>query len=139
MARNITDMFYSHGGYLSDSAGQPDYISVDDVTATYIPQAVLRLNSVCDVTRSVDYTSMTSGNLMDDVILAELALSIADSEYDKLHVDPQTMAVENKHLTTARQYMLEMYGTMINGERVLPGEMVGSAACESMDIATLSY
>lgn len=133
--------FYDNGGYISDSSYEDsgDYISIDDATSTYIPQAVLRLNAICSITATVDYTSLTSGNLMDDLIIAELALSMADSEYDKLHVDPQTMAVENKHYSTARQYMIDMYGIAVNGEIVLPGEMGGSAACGRMDIATLSF
>lgn len=139
MAKNIAQMFYSHGGYQSGSGfvGQTDYISVDDVTSTYVPQAVLRLNAICGLSETVDYSNLTSSNLMNDVIIAELALSIADSEYDKLHVDPQTLAVENKHYSTARQYMLDMYGIVVNGEVILPSE--ASAACGSMDIATLSF
>lgn len=140
MVRDITLMFYEHGGYKSDSSysEQDDYISTEDVTSTYVPQAVLRLNAICNKTASVDYASMTSGNLMDDVIIAELALSIADSEFDKLHIDPDTGAVENKHYIVARQYMLDMYGVNVNGNMVLPGEGESTKAYFDLNISTMS-
>jgi len=117
-------MFYSHGGYRSDSSysGSDDYISVEDVTGTYIPQAVQRLNAICRLTVSVDTASSTTADKMNDVIIAELALSIADSEYDKLHVDPTTGVIENKHYSSAKQYMLDLYGTNIDGKVVLPNQ-----------------
>jgi len=130
-------MFYDHGGYVSESnyIGQPNYISPDDCTGTYVPQAVLRLNSLCATTVSVDYTSMLTTNMMDDVILAELALSIADSEYDKLHVDPETYAIENKHWMTAYGYMVNMYGISLNGKMKLPREVDGMKACNEMYVS----
>lgn len=136
-------MFYEHGGYTSDSAysGQDNYISVNDVTGTYILQAVSRMNSLCLTSVSVD-TSSTTGDPMDDVIIAELALSIADSEYDQLHVDPETYAVENKHWTVAERYMLDMYGVPFGGELKLPKEIQGireTSLYHGFDVATLSF
>lgn len=144
MTRTITTMFYDHGGYVSDSGmeEQDNYISLDDVTSTYVPQAVLRLNSLCNATVSVDYTSLSSGNIMDDVIIAELALSIADSEYDKLHVDPETFEVENKHWQTAYRYMLDMYGLVVDGKSKLPREALSTSPTDlaygDLGIATMS-
>jgi hypothetical protein len=142
MVRDIALMFYEHGGYESSSAKseQTNYIELDDVTSTYIPQAVLRLNAICNISRSVAYDtgSISSGNPMDDVILAELALSIADSEYDKLHIDPDTGAMENKHYTVAKQYMLDMYGTSYKGEIVLPNQVESNKAYFDMYISTMS-
>jgi hypothetical protein len=72
---------------------------------------------------------------MHDVIVAELALSIADSEYDKLHVDPETLQVENKHLKTAYTYMLEMFGVSKEGKLKLPRELAGSSAHGEIEAA----
>jgi hypothetical protein len=142
MARDIAVMFYEHGGYESDSASsdKTNYIDYDDVTSTYVPQALLRLNAICGLSRTVSFDtgSVSSGNSMDDVILAELALSIADSEYDKLHIDPDTGAMENKHYTVAKQYMLDMYGVSNKGEIVLPNQIEGNKAYFDMRISTLS-
>jgi hypothetical protein len=142
MTLNIVDMFYSHGGYTSDSAYSTsdggNYIPLDHVTGTYIPQAVERFNSVCRITRSVDTSTMQTGNSMDDVIIAELALSIADSEYDKLHVDPVTGAIENKHYTVAKQYMLDMYGSVVNGELVLPIQKASGKPYFDLYVSTMS-
>jgi len=143
---DIVEIFYRNGGYESDSiyVSQSDYISFLDVTSTYIPQANLRLNALCDITASVDYTSgsVSSGNLMDDLIIAELALSIADSEYDKVHVDPDTGEIENKHWLAAYRYMLDMYGVTVTGafgriETQLP-KFQGSSALIYMEISTMS-
>jgi hypothetical protein len=141
MALTIADMFYSHGGYISDSSysTQDNYISLDHVTGTYIPQAVERLNSICKTNCVVDTSSLLSGDPMDDVIIAELALSIADSEYDKLHIDPQTGAIENKHMTVANQYMRDMYGIGVNGEVILPNQQASSKPYGDMKISTLSF
>lgn len=150
MTRNIAETFYENGGYTSDSsfASQDNYISVNDTTGSYIPQAVLRMNRMCATSVSVDTGSISSGNMMYDTIVAELALSIADSEYDKLHVDPETGAVENKHYMVARQYMLDMFGVPQRDSFgriafVLPSEAIyGSAlsdrAANAMVIATMS-
>jgi len=142
MTRDIALMFYEHGGYVSDSANsdQPNYIAYDDVTSTYVPQALLRLNSICGLSRTISYetNSISSGNLMDDVTIAELALSIADSEYDKLHIDPETGAIENKHYTVAEKYMLNMYGVSYKGDVVLPNQVEANKAYYDMRISTLS-
>lgn len=143
MSKNILDMFYEHGGYTSASGyeSQSNYISAEDVTGTYVPQATSRMNSLCLTAVSVN-TSSSTGDPMDDVILAELALSIADSEYDKLHVDPETFQVENKHWLSAKQYMLDMYGIPIDGKLKLPREVSGGSGAASVysgiDVATLS-
>jgi len=141
MSKNIAEIFYEHGGYSSDSAfyGQDNYISLDESTGTYIPQGVLRLNALCNITASVDYTSLSSGNLMDDLIISELALSIADSSYDTVHIDPETGQLENKHWEIAYRYMLDMYGVNQDGEMVLPIVVGESRACENFEIATLSF
>ena len=139
MSRTIVEMFYSHGGYESDSAyaDQDNYISLDHCTGTYMPQAVLRLNSLCETTVSVNYTSLSTGDLMNDVIVAELALSIADSEYDKLHVDPLTFQVENKHWLAAKTYMLDMYGVSRKGDLYLPREVNGTKAHDEIEAAVV--
>lgn len=146
MTRDIGAMFYENGGYISDSAyvGQDHYISYDYMTSTFVPQGVLRLNSVCITTASVSYTSgsITSGGLMDDLIIAELALSAADSQYDTVHINPVTGKTENKHYMVARQYMLDMYGVSDGRKVVLPREAVlGETDKPGMEfeIATLSY
>jgi hypothetical protein len=143
MSKNILDMFFEHGGYTSQSGyeSQSDYISEDSVTSTYVPQAISRMNSLCLISVSVD-TLSTTGDPMDDVIIAELALSIADSEYDKVHVDPETYQVENKHWLVAKRYMLDMYGIPIDGELKFPREVSGGSGATSVysgiDVATLS-
>lgn len=146
MTRDICLMFYEHGGYVSDSqySDQDHYIAYSDATGTYIPQALLRMNSLCEITQSVSYVegSVVTNNKMDDVILAELALSVADSEYDKLHVDPQTMMVENKHWEAAYRYMLDIYGISANGELVLPREAHSGESYRAygdFGVATLSF
>jgi hypothetical protein len=145
MTRDIATMFYENGGYVSDSsyAGQDNYISYDYVTATFIPQGVLRLNSACDTTASVDYTSgsISSGALMDDLIIAELALSAADSQYNTVHINPVTGKTENIHYEVARRYMLDMYGVSDGKRFVLPREaLMGETGKPGMEfeIATLS-
>ena len=146
MTIDIASMFYAHGGYTSESAysDQTNYISYEDLTATYIPQSVQRLDSLCMVTTSVSYVvgTVSTGDLMDDVILAELALSIADSIYDKLHVDPETGRTENKHRDVAMKYMLDMYGVASNKYKLLLPKEVALGerfqACMEFEISTAS-
>jgi len=145
MTRDIALMFYDHGGYESNStySEQDNYISYDDLTSTYIPQALMRMNSLCSTSVTVSYSAGTvsSGGVMDDVILAELALSIADSEYDKLHIDPESYQIENKHWMTAHKYMLDMYGISMKGELLLPKEAILGEAYTPygpLDVATMS-
>lgn len=148
---NIVEMFYRQGGYISDSSfeGQPGYIAIYLVTGTYIPMALERLNSLCFLNRSIDYTSFSSGNSLDDLIITELALSIADSEYDKLHIDPDTGQVENRHWMTAYRYMLDAYGvtvregfgrlrTVLPREAAIGGDLSLNTAMKDLEIATLS-
>lgn len=141
MTKNILELFYDHGGYESDSAysAQDNYISADDVTGTYVPTAITRFNSMCQLTRSYDTGSISVGNIMDDVIVAELALSIADSEYDKLHVDPETYEIENKHMMVAMQYMKDVYGIPYKGTIVLPYQYTSyTSSNNSILVADLS-
>lgn len=145
---NIAETFYQNGGYTSDSSfsAQDNYIPLSDVSGSYIPQAVMRMNRLCETT--VTISSLSSGNVMHDTIIAELALSIADSEYDKVHIDPETGEAENKHYMVARQYMLDMFGVPQKGamgriDLVLPAEaLYGSEysgrAYDDLAIATMS-
>lgn len=142
MSSNIVELFYTNGGYESSSEqeGAPAYISIENVTGTYIPQGVLRLNALCDLTVSFDTSSLSTGNVMDDLIVAELALSIADSQYDRLHVDPETGETENKHWDLAYRYMLDMYGVSVDGRMVLPrAGATFQASILGIEIATMSF
>jgi hypothetical protein len=143
--KDIPSMFYSNGGYSSDSSlvESSNYISPDDCTSTYIPQALIMFNAMCDLQRTVDYTgsNVTSSNTMDDLIITELSLAFADSTFDKVHVDPETGERENRHWDLAMKYMLGRYG--ISKERtdgrmitILPG---ATSVAGSMLNITLSY
>lgn len=140
MSLTIVELFYQNGAYVSESgyASQSNYISLDHVTGTYVSQSLQMFNSLCDKTSSVSTASWSTGNIVDDLIIAELALSIADSEYDKLHVDPETGAIENKHEFVARKYMTNMYGVMVDGEMVLPREAGSNKPYYDLKISTAS-
>lgn len=120
MTKNISELFYDRGGYTSASefSGQDNYISVDDCTGTYVPMGLQMINSLCDITTSVTYGStMSTGDNMDNLIISELSLYIADSSYDKIHIDPESGEMENRHWDLALSFMIAMYGE--DGE--LPG------------------
>lgn len=140
MSLSIVELFYQNGAYESDSgyASQSNYISLEHVTGTYISQSLQMFNSMCEQTATVSTASWSTGDTVDDLIIAELALSIADSEYNKLHVDPETGAVENKHEFVARNYMINMYGVMVDGKMVLPREAGSNKPYYDIEISTAS-
>ena len=145
MVKDIPSMFYSNGGYSYDTTfeSSSNYISRDDCTSTYIPQAVIIFNALCNLSRTVDYTStyVTSSDTMDDLIITELSLAFADSTFDKVHVDPETGERENRHWDLAMKYMLARYGVGMTDNsgrvrEVLPGDM---SIAGSMFNITMSY
>ena len=144
MTKTILDIFYDNGGYHEDETlGTTDsYISPNIVTSTYIPQAIIIMNRLCDISLSYNSeTTKSDGTLMDDLIIAEIALSLADSEYDKLHIDPETGQSENRHWQLAMKYMLSIYGIPVEDKfgretTVLPANT--SKPYGSMSVITMS-
>ena len=144
MVKNIPQIFYDNGGYKSDSdySESDVYISYDECTSTFVPQAVIMFNALCSIERTVEYTgSVTSSDSMDDLIIAELSLAFADSSYDTVHIDPETGIRENRHWQLAMMYMLGRYGIPAKGEfgknvQILPGQ--SSGAYGSLAISTMS-
>ena len=110
---SITSTFYALGGYNSSSSGFPDYVSVDTVTATYVPYGVNYFNKLCEGTHtaSVSYTGTTSsgstGDPYDDRIVVEMALSYADSIYTANSLKGVSSAM---HKAIAEEMILKMYG-----------------------------
>lgn len=144
MAQTVVDMFYKLGGYQTDSSS-PAHISAADITGTYVPLAVSYFNTLCvgAHTISIDWTGSSgssSGNLLDDRIVAELSLYFADSAYDTLHVDPDDAERENRHLTLANTLILNTYGIYDRkyGKLLFPNTQDDNSALASMGVANLT-
>jgi len=122
MALTIVDRFYSTSGYSTDSDAS-DYISADAITSTFAPSGELLLESLCEVTISVVWTGSagsTSGDLIDDWIISEFAAYNADLHFDRVHTNPETGEMENRHWETAIRLCEAKYGIMVDGEVILP-------------------
>jgi hypothetical protein len=145
MAQTVVDMFYKLGGYTTDSSS-PAHISAADITGTYVPLAVSYFNSLCENARTVSInwtgsvSASSSGNLLDDRIVAELSLYFADSAYDTLHVDPDDAERENRHLTIATALILNTYGIYDRkyGKLLFPNTQDDNSALASMGVANLT-
>ncbi|MEI6795411.1 MAG: hypothetical protein WCK39_00955 [Methanomassiliicoccales archaeon] len=109
---NAISLFYQMGGYesSSDYEGRPTYIALESATGLYLPYGVSLFNRLCTGSIQVALTNGSTGDLINDRIVAELGLSFADAEYDKLHVDPDTGRQVNRHKESAYDLMLSLYG-----------------------------
>ncbi len=122
MPFSIVDMFYKTSGYTSESAfsGSDDYIPLLDVTGSYIPIAELFFEKLSATLVTISGDS--SGNILDDKIIAELAALGADFQLQNALIDPETGEPENRHWDIAQLYILQSYGIMLdNGQIVMPG------------------
>jgi hypothetical protein len=141
-AQSIVQMFYQLGGYSSESDMKP-YIATSTVQDTYIPLGEGQFNSMCQTvkTASVGTSSWSTGDLLDDRIVAELALYFADSSYDTLHIDPDTYQTENRHYKIAEELILVRYGVRDKktGDIILPGYANDIRAYAGIGISSLSY
>jgi hypothetical protein len=92
-------------------------------------------------TATVGTASWTTGDILNDRIVAELALYFADSSYDVLHIDPDTYQVENRHYKIAETLIMTRYGVRDRktGDVMLPAYADDSQANASFSIASLSY
>jgi len=140
MAQSISTMFYNLGGYVTESDKNP-YVSVADVTGTYVPMATTRFNSLCYGAATMSVVSDSCGDVYNDRIIAELSLFFADSSYDTLHVDPDTYQVENRHYTVASKMILDRYGIRDRktGEIYFPCFSDDNRPYSDIGISTLSY
>ena len=145
MADNILQMFYSLGGYksVSDQNVELAYVTPAQATGTFIPLGESQMNSMCSgaATVSVDTSSSSTGDVLNDRIVAELALYFCDSSYDVLHIDPDTYQVENRHYKIAESLIMTRYGVRDRktGDLMLPTYADDSQALASFSIASLSY
>ena len=123
MALNVFDLLTATAGAHTES-GNPRYISVADATGTFVPFGVNTLNNLAVVTRSVPWTgssASTSGEPVDDKIIAEFGAYYWDTHFDTFQVDPETGQPENRHWTTAMQILLSKYGVLgPRGEMIAP-------------------
>ncbi len=122
MALDILEMFYRTSGYTSDSsfAGSDEFIAELDVTGSYIPGAEAFFEKLVD--RTVTISANSSGDLCDDMILAELSALMADFHLSRAPIDPTTGEPENQHWKTATLYILQAYGVLMkDGSIVMPG------------------
>jgi divalent metal cation (Fe/Co/Zn/Cd) transporter len=118
---SIVDLFRSTTGYSTDSASS-NYIAYTDITGTYIPFGEEQIESLAQITVSLVYTgslSGSAGNEINNKIIAEFAGFHADTEMDKVHIDPETGAPENRHWETAIQLLNAKYGIIGESGRVI--------------------
>lgn len=141
----VTTLFYDLGGYNTGSnTARSDYISLAQCTGTYIPYAIDLFNRLCSgsVTFSYTYSSGSDsvGTPVDDRIIAELALSFADADYDKIHQDPDTGASVNRHRAAAYDLILTLYGKRDRwGRMMFPSHVDGAKPYKSASIADVTY
>jgi len=121
---SIVDLFYSTTGYNDTDTASSNYIAYADVTGTYIPFGEEQIESLAQITVSIVYTgslSGSAGNEVDNKIIAEFSGFHADTEMDKVHVNPETGAPENRHWETALQLLNSKYGIIgESGDIILP-------------------
>jgi hypothetical protein len=83
VAKDVTSLFYSRGGFTRTDSGSKMYVDPVDVKETYIPQALRLMNDLLGGTKviTVTFTGQdgTSGDLNDDSILAEFSCYYRDT------------------------------------------------------------
>lgn len=121
-------MFYKIGGYEDVDDEDPSYVSNDRVINVFMPIATQLLQSFLGDTKTITVaevvdgqkTDYSSGDLYDDRIIALFAVSLADQEYDKIHVDPETGNRRNFNYETGYQLMINRYGVVNKKGAVIP-------------------
>jgi hypothetical protein len=126
-AKTATSLFYSRGGYLSGAADATSkmYVAPADVKDTYLPQALKMMNGLLGSTKTIALTFTdtdgTTGDLTDDMILAEFACYYRDLDYGTRRYDPETKSMSNRHREEGMTMFLDAYGVMnSHGKLVAP-------------------
>ena len=139
----IVDMFYSIGAYEDEEDMDPSYVNPTTLTDVYIPIAVQMLQSLLGNTKNIVVTEngddLSSGDLFDDRIIALFAVSLADQDYDKIHIDPETGDKRNYQYDQAYQLFLMRYGVKIDGEVVPPSQAQSEYAATSILKVEMDY
>lgn len=126
--------FYRSSGFDS-VAGKPNYVSEDE--ARFAIEGGLSLfNRLCNQEHTLlDNGSLTTGDILVDRIVVELACYLKELEYDRRHYDPDGEVVDNSHYITALELMKQLYGTRNrNGEIVLPLHSDDNVALATIEI-----
>jgi hypothetical protein len=102
-------------------------ITEADVTTTVIPMAQTIFNELTMDTMSIsDYATASTTHSVANFCIAHLSCYIIDHMKDRVHVDPETGGIENRHWKAAYDMMLAVWGLIYKGDKVLPGEIQAS-------------
>lgn len=120
----VVDMFLQTSGYQITQSQANDYVTLDYITATYVPTSLVLFNEVTTASHTVLWTgsnASSSGNILDDRIIAEMASWFADLEFNNFEVNPETGERFNRHMHTFTELLKLRYGVrMHNGTLYLP-------------------
>lgn len=126
MSLSLVDMVYSSSGYERADTTSEYFVPTSSITGTYVPQGEQILEGLASISIDIIWTGTegsTSGNLLDDRIIAEFACYVADNDFQNIHVNPETGEPENRHWATAMQLAKAKYGILVGGEIMLPGQV----------------
>ena len=124
MALTINQLVRKFATYADDSVTG---VAEADVISTLIPMAEKIFYEMTLDTMSIsNYTSSNTTNSVADFCIAHLSCYVMDHMKDRVHVDPESGLIENRHWQAAYNMMLAVWGILYQGEKVLPGEVAAS-------------